>query len=144
MQVPWTTLQALASTKAIEVLINFPLGMAINRLLTRSGEINARWQTSLDVFFGSPKWHATAYGESADLFGTRRGKMDDAGLRILEWYRERLREVFRFVSTARLVRNTRGNPLYYLIWAGPNATGRKGAEYILSKGERIRSPRCRD
>jgi three-Cys-motif partner protein len=39
MQMPWSTIEALAKTKAIEVIINFPLGMAIQRLLTRSGEI---------------------------------------------------------------------------------------------------------
>jgi three-Cys-motif partner protein len=35
MQVPWSTTELLARTKAVEVIINFPLGMAIQRLLTR-------------------------------------------------------------------------------------------------------------
>jgi hypothetical protein len=26
---------------------------------------------------------------------------------------------------------------YYLIWAGPNATGLKGAEHILREGENV-------
>jgi three-Cys-motif partner protein len=137
MQVPWTTIDALAATEATEVLINFPFGMAINRLLTRSGSIDAKWQASLDEFFGSHDWRAIAYEETKDLFGSRRTKADDAEHQILRWYRDRLRKVFGYVSTARLIRNTRGNPLYYLIWAGPNATGLKGAEYILSKGERL-------
>jgi three-Cys-motif partner protein len=137
MQVPWVTIEALAATKAVEVLINFPLWMAINRLLVRSGHIDLGWQASLDTFFGSPDWRSITYEEGTDLFGTRREKVDDAGKRILEWYRGRLRKAFGHVSTARLITNTRGNPLYYLIWAGPNATGLKGAEYILSKGERV-------
>src|SRR5690349_16523429 len=37
MQVSWKSIHALAVTRAIEVLINFPFGMAINRLLARSG-----------------------------------------------------------------------------------------------------------
>src|SRR5438445_11046897 len=37
MQVPWSTLVALGQTKAIEVFLNFPVGMAIQRLLLRSG-----------------------------------------------------------------------------------------------------------
>jgi len=139
MQVPWARIKALAETRAIEVLINFPLWMAINRLLVRSGQIDVGWQASLDTFFGSPDWRSIAYKEGADLFGARRDKLDDAGQRILEWYRGRLRKEFGQVSTARLIKNTRGNPLYYLIWAGPNATGLKGAEYILSKGERVTS-----
>jgi three-Cys-motif partner protein len=136
MQVPWRTIEALAATRAVEVLINFPLGMAINRLLKRSGDIDPGWQDSLDEFFGSPELRTIAYEEGSDLFGVRRDKADDAELRILDWYRSRLKNAFGHVSTARLIKNTRGNPLYHLIWAGPNETGLKGAEYILSKGER--------
>jgi three-Cys-motif partner protein len=139
MQVPWATIEALASTKAIEVLINFPLWMAVNRLLARSGKIDLRWQMSLDTFFGSRDWRAIAYEEKPDLFGARRDKIDNAGEKILEWYRSRLVKAFGHVSKARLIKNTRGNPLYYLIWAGPNATGLKGAEYILSQGELVRT-----
>ena len=104
-------------------------------------KIEAGWQTSLDTFFGSPDWRSIAYQEGADLFGVRRDKVEDAGQRILEWYRGHLRKAFGHVSTARLIKNTRGNPLYHLIWAGPNATGLKGAEYILSKGERVTARR---
>jgi hypothetical protein len=59
-------------------------------------------------------------------------------MKLLEWYRSRLRGIFGNVSTARLVKNTRGNPLYYLIWAGPHKKGLVGAEHILSKGERVK------
>jgi three-Cys-motif partner protein len=96
MQVPWTTIDALAATKATEVLINFPVGMAINRLLTRSGSIDAKWQASLDEFFGSHDWRAIAYEETKDLFGSRRTKADDAEHQILRWYgevRRRLRSL---------------------------------------------------
>jgi three-Cys-motif partner protein len=115
--------------------------MAIQRLLTRSGEISAGWQISLDTFFGSQEWRKITYEEGEDLFGPRTSKVGDAGLRLLEWYRTRLREAFGHVSTARLIKNTRGNPLYYLIWAGPNETGLKGAEHILSKGVSLRQPK---
>lgn len=137
MQVPWSTIVLLAKTKAVEVLINFPLGMAIQRLLVRSGDIRADWQVSLDIFFGSPDWRQLVYREGTDLFGAKVRKVEDSGQRLLDWYRTRLRSVFGQVSSARLIKNTRGNPLYYLIWAGPNATGLKGAEHILSKGEKL-------
>lgn len=140
MQVPWSTIETLAKTKAIEVIINFPLGMAIQRLLTKSGEIPSGWQMSLDSFFGSPDWRELVYEESADLFGPKMKKVSGSALKLLGWYRSRLRASFGHVSTARLIKNTRGNPLYYLIWAGPNATGLKGAEHILSKGEAVRRP----
>jgi len=139
IQVPWSTIEVLARTGAIEVLINFPLGMAIQRLMTRSGEIPAGWQISLDTFFGAPDWRGLAYEQDAGLFGQRVRKVSDSSVKLLEWYRNRLRVAFGHVSTARLIKNTRGNPLYYLIWAGPNATALRGAEHILSKGERLSS-----
>jgi len=137
MQVPWSTIEKLAATKAVEVIVNFPLGMAIHRLLTKTGDIPQGWQMSLDSFFGSPDWRDLAYEESTDLFGPKVRKVSDSGIKLLEWYRSRLKDIFGHVSTARLIKNTRGNPLYYLIWAGPNATGLKGAEHILSKGDRV-------
>jgi three-Cys-motif partner protein len=54
MQVPWTAIERLASTRSIEVLVNFPFGMAINRMLTRSGHIDPAWQASLDRFLVLP------------------------------------------------------------------------------------------
>jgi three-Cys-motif partner protein len=111
--------------------------MAIQRLMTRSGEIPAGWQMSLDTFFGAPDWRDLAYEQEAGLFGQGVRKVSDSSVKLLEWYRSRLRMAFGHVSTARLIKNTRGNPLYYLIWAGPNSTALKGAEHILSKGERL-------
>jgi three-Cys-motif partner protein len=138
MQVPWETIESLAKTKAVEVIINFPLHMAIQRLLTKSGNIPEGWQMSLDTFFGSPHWRELSYEKGSDLFGPTTSKISGSGIKLLDWYRSRLRNIFGHVSTARLIKNTRGNPLYYLIWAGPNKKGLEGAEYILSKGERLK------
>ena len=35
----WATLEALAATGTVEAVINFPVAMAINRLITRSGDV---------------------------------------------------------------------------------------------------------
>jgi len=110
--------------------------MAIQRTLTKSGKIPDAWQKRLEALFGSPDWRELVYEVKQDLFGSQRSKRKDSGDRLLEWYRARLRKIFGNVSTARLIKNTRGNPLYYLIWAGPNKLGQKGAEYILGKGEK--------
>jgi hypothetical protein len=48
-----------------------------------------------------------------------------------------LRAVFGHVSEARLVTNTRGGRLYFLIWAGPHEAGLKGADYILTMKKRL-------
>ena len=89
MQVRVDHHRGAAKTKALEVMINVPLGMAIQRLLTRSGEIPEGWQVSLDTFFGFPEWRAIGYEESEDLFGRKTSKVSDAGARALAWYRTR-------------------------------------------------------
>lgn len=143
MHIPWSTLEALARTGAIEVFVNFPLGMAIQRFLVRSGDIRENWQATLDSFFGSPDWRIHAYEERDGLFGAETLKLADSGIRLLEWYCGRLKEAFGHVSPGRLIRNTQGGHLYYLVWAGPNKKGLDGAQHILSKGDRVAPARGR-
>ena len=137
MQISWETIKRLAATKRVEVIVNFALGMAIQRLLTRSTELRPGWRDALDRFFGSPDWYDRVYEERTDLLGTTTQKRPDAGQRLLEWYRGRLKDAFGHVSPAKLIRNTRGGHLYYLIWAGPHRLGLKGADHVLSKGESV-------
>jgi three-Cys-motif partner protein len=132
-QLSWATIEAIAKTGALEVIINFPLGMAINRMLPTDGDVPEGWQMSLDALFGSPDWRSIVYQEGSDLFGPKQKKAKDTSEKLLSWYRDRLKEAFGHVSTARLIKNTRGNPLYYLIWAGPHTAGLKGANYVLGK-----------
>jgi three-Cys-motif partner protein len=137
MQISWSTIERLAATKQVEVMINFALGMAIQRALPRSAVLSPGWRETHDRFFGSPDWYGQVYEERSDLLGTKIEKRGDAGNRLLEWYRTRLKIAFGHVSPARLIKNTRGGHLYYLIWAGPHALGLKGAHHILSKGVKI-------
>lgn len=135
----WATIEALAETKKFEVIINFPVAMAINRLITRSGQVPDKWSIMLTKCFGTEAWRDIAYDKHVDLFGndvtTKRGGVSE---RLLELYRNRLSKIFPFVAKPRLIRNTRNAPLYYLLWAGPNKLGLKGADHILAQGEKIK------
>lgn len=134
----WATIEALAGTGTMEVVINFPLAMAINRLITRSGDVPDRWADQLTACFGTEEWREIAYSRETDLFGNEvTTKNGDVTERLLRFYLGRLRGLFRFIAKPRLIRNTRNAPLYYLIWAGPNKLGLMGADYILRQGERI-------
>ena len=137
----WRTIEALASTGIFEVLINFPLHMAINRLMTVDGVIPPNWRAQLDAFF-PPGWHDHVYSSDPGLFaGTdfEPGieKRQDAIDRLLRFYTNNLRNVFGHVSEPKLIRNTRRAPLYYLLWAGPHPKGLEGANHILRMGERL-------
>jgi three-Cys-motif partner protein len=133
MQTSWSTIAAIARTGALEVIINFPLHMAIDRVLMRTGEIPKAWSDRLDDMFGSVEWRDLVYETKADLLGGTVSKRDDATKRLLEWYRKRLFTAFGHVSTAQPVKNSRGRILYYLIWAGPHQKGLVGANYILGR-----------
>lgn len=137
MQVRWETIKALADTKAIEIFLNFPVGMAIQRLLPRRPDkFSESQRRRLDYYFGSPDWMTVLYKSRRTLFGDdAQDKIDDSGVALLNWYRGRLRDIFAHVSKAALIRNTRGGHLYYLLLASHNRTGVKIADDILSAGE---------
>ena len=136
MQVPWDTVAEMGKTGAIEIFINFPVGMAIQRLLKRSGEFTSAERNKLNQYFGTAEWYDLLYESEPGLFGENTTKIQKAGDVLVRWYRNRLQEVFGYVSSAREIRNSRGRPLYYLIFAGPNQTGAKIANDVLSQGAR--------
>lgn len=138
MQVPWSTLKSLGGTKGIEVFLNFPVGMAIQRLLLKdTTKITPKRREMLDNYFGSPEWFDIIYRKARTLFGDEEEKIEQSGKRLVKWYRDRLKEVFGNASKAALIRNTKGGHLYYLLLASPNPTGVKIANYILSAGETV-------
>ena len=136
MQVPWETIERIGKTRAIEVIINFPVGMAIQRLLKNSGNFTDRQRRKLDAYFGTDEWFNLLYRTEDDLFGGKTKKVADASDVLVKWYRRRLKEAFGYVTMAREVQSTTGRPLYYLIFAGPNKTGAKIAGHVLMQGAR--------
>lgn len=136
---PWATVAQLAETKSFEVLINFPLQMAIQRLIPKGGEIDDDWRSHFDLYFGTEEWFDQVYDRSDGLFGGELVKRPDYGQRLLRLYMRRLHEAFGHVSPAKLICNTKKHPLYYLVWAGPHAAGLAGAQHILSKGQHVQA-----
>ena len=137
MQVPWNTIAALAETKAIDVFINFPAGMAIQRLLNRRGDFTAEVRNKLDWYFGTDEWFDQIYCEYNSLFDKPVFKKDaKARDTLVKWYCDRLKNVFGYVSSAREIQIQDGHPLYYLIYAGPNQARAHRAGKILKKDAR--------
>lgn len=134
----WDTLVALADTEKIEVIINFPAAMAINRMITVDGDVPENWAAQLDACFGTDEWREIAYRREPNLFGeiavTKNGGMSE---KLLDLYLGRLKDLFPFVAVPRLIHNTRGVGLYYLLWAGPNAQGYKIANDIFKKYDKV-------
>lgn len=138
----WATVKALAETRHVDVIINFPLAMAINRLITRDGQIPDTWSSLLDDCFGTHDWHDLVYERATDLFGAESSrKSEGAAERLLALYHGRLKAQFGHVVTPSLVRNTRGAPLYYLLWAASHCRGAPIAEHIMALGSRVTPPK---
>lgn len=139
LQVMWNTIVSLAETKALEVIINFPVGMAIQRLLPRSGAMSDNHRSLLTNYFGAADWYDVIYQKTSDLFDSQQiAKAEDSGRRLALWYQSRLKELFGYGAAPRLIRNSQGGHLYYLLFAGPNQTGAKIAQHILRQGETVR------
>jgi len=138
MQVGWDTLEAIASTKAIEIILNLPIGTTLQRLLPKSGSFSESKKQRLDEYFGSPDWYDVIYEKNQGLFGDEVNKASDSGKRLALWYKARLKKLFGLSSPARLIRNSQGGHLYYLIWAGHNKKGLEIASHILTQGEAVK------
>jgi len=143
MQVDWATMKAIADTKAIDVWVLFPLGIAVNRLLRRDGKIQENWRKRLDRIFGTEEWYDHFYekGKQENLFNSEitYEKIADIDL-IVEFYRNRLKEIFSGVAKKpKKLKNIKRSPLFLFCFAvgnpSPNARdlALKLAEHILEK-----------
>ena len=138
----WKTVQDLADTGKVDVIINFPLAMAINRLITKNAEIPENRVRLLDKCFGTHEWYDLAYEEPSGLFGVEPIRKSEATAgRLLALYHSRLKDAFGHVVSPSLVTNTRGAPLYYLMWASSHSRGDRIADHIMKLGSRIKPPK---
>ncbi len=141
MEVEWATMEALASTRAIDVWILFPLGQAVIRLLTRRRPPPAAWARRLTRLFGTEAWREAFYGPTGQggLFGQEEGPARTAGVEAVgKYFLDRLRSVFAGVAPNPLpLLNSKGVPIYLLCFAAGNPRGAptaiKIARYILER-----------
>lgn len=135
-QVKWSTIEAIARIRSIEIIINFPLGMCIQRLLPRHREPHPAASRRLDDIFGTHEWYDVVYSQETSpcLFGESVTQtIKRKGPVLLDWYTGRLKSLFEFVTSPHLVRTSGGQHLYYLIHVGNNRTGHKIAAAEISK-----------
>jgi len=142
MQVNWTTIEAIAKTRAIDLWLLFPLGVAVNRLLKRDGEIPDAWRNRLDLLLGTTKWFDAFYTRkpSVGLFDDEADQVEKASVETIGgFFLDRLRAIFPGVAQPGILRNKTRNPLYLLCFAAANEKGAPIAKRIaghLLKGLR--------
>jgi len=143
MQVEWSTLEAIAATRAIDLWLLFPLGLGAIRLMKRDGNISEAWRNRLDAFFGSREWQDVFF--RVELVQTLFGDTEDQILRevdlskIEQYFTSKLESKFaRVAPNPKLLTNSRGQSLFLLFFAVGNPRGAdlaiKIAGQILKKG----------
>lgn len=142
MQVEWNTIAAIAQTQAIDLWLLFPLGMGVNRLLRRDGQIEPVTRNRLDVLFGATDWYHTFYqpDQQLNIFDEAPKQNKVANTHgIGDYFNQRLKTVFAGVANnPKILRNSKNAPLYLLCFACGNPKGcnvaLKIAQHILGKG----------
>jgi len=139
MQVSWQTVRAVAETQAIDLWYLFPLGVAVNRLMRKDGNIRASERRKLDEIFGAPDWYEAFYESKTarSLFGDETFVEKQANFKSIgEYLVARLKTAFPGVAENPLpLLNERNVPLYLLCFAAANKRGApiavKIAQHIL-------------
>ena len=134
LQIRWDTVKAIAATKSIDMWFLFP-AMAVNRMLTRSGEIDEKWQQRLDTTFGAASWKDAFYEkEPPDLFGEEVTTKKDKPFKILSnFVTQRLDTEFAAVHDEPLIlKNSSNTPIFLLCFACGNERGSKPAMRIAN------------
>lgn len=126
MQVEWSTVEALAATKGIDLWYLFPLGIGVSRLLKRDGKLDESWARRLDSVFGTAIWRERFYETKVrqGLFGPLETVERDAPAEKIQGFiEERLKSCFAGVAEGLILRNSRSSPLYSLCFAAANKKG---------------------
>lgn len=140
MTVDWSTIEAIARTKAIDMWLLFPLGSALNRMLTRSGTMPEPWERKLTAFLGTDAWRDELYRPTpqASLFANATTERNKASLKEIEGYFvQRLKSIFPHVAKPGVLRNSQGGMLFLLCFAAANE---KGGQTAIKIAEHLLKP----
>ena len=141
MQVDWSLIEAIAKTQAIDLWILFPLGIAVNRLLTKAELPPNKWAEALTRILGTEEWRDAFYSVQVErtLFGNEQVRTKEADFgKIGGYFVARLKTIFTAVASNPLpLRNSRNIPLYLLCFAAGNP---RGASTALKIAQSILRP----
>jgi three-Cys-motif partner protein len=138
MQVKWKSLEILRDLP-IDMWILIPTGMGVNRLLRRDGRISEAWVAKLEEFLGLSEKeileHFYTKTQVLTLFGeeTVINKEANAIDKSIKLYKERLSNLFKFVSEPYPLKNSMNNTLYHFIMVSNNKSAVDIADDIIRK-----------
>ncbi|GJE18581.1 three-Cys-motif partner protein TcmP [Methylobacterium marchantiae] len=143
MNLAFSTLEAIAATKAIDVWYLFPISGVCRQASRDGGKLAPYKRAAITRILGTDEWENEFYNYPVtdDLFGHLTAKHRSADIKTIEGYiKKRLSLVFPIVRDPLTLKTDNGSPLYSLFFAlsnsDPKAIGLalKGADHILRTG----------
>jgi three-Cys-motif partner protein len=143
MTVPWTTLELVASTKALDVWYLFPLSAIYRQAANDFDKIDQGKLAALDAVLGTQTWRQAFYkadGQNSLIGGGERMIRVVDPEEIATFVQKRLAQVFTgWVSEPLFLRSSKGAPLFALFCCISNPAekavvlSRRMANHILNK-----------
>jgi len=140
MQINWDSIASLKGTRS-DIWILIPSGVAVNRLLPKTGKVRSK--EKLERFFGLDydDLHDFFYTDKSDntLFGkyNRIEKLANPIERVAELYKNQLKTIWKNVTSNPLIlRNSKNVLIFHLLFASNNDVAMKIASQIIEKKQK--------
>ena len=140
MQVNWRSIYSLKGTRS-DIWILIPSGVAINRLLPKSGVV--KHKSKLEKFFGIgfDQLYSCFYDEKIEstFFGRKKVtiKSDHPIERVAALYIVQLESIWKYVTQEPLVlKNSKNVPIFHLLFASNNKSALKIASQIIGSKQK--------
>jgi three-Cys-motif partner protein len=140
MQINWASIASMKGTRS-DIWILIPSGVAVNRLLPKTGRVKSK--AKLERFFGLDydDLHNFFYTDKSTrtLFGkvSRIEKLANPIERVAELYKIQLKTVWKYVTSKPLIlRNSKNVPIFHLHFASNNNNAMKIASQIIEKKQK--------
>ena len=138
MSVNWSSIETLKGL-GIDLWILVPSGIGVGRLLKNDGNISDAWLNKLEKFLGISReeilkkfYSKLSYHSLFDSEPlTIQIKHRNAISKIHDLYKERLQTVFKYVSEAFVLRNSKNSIMYHFMMATNNPSALKIANDIV-------------
>jgi three-Cys-motif partner protein len=138
MSLKWSSVEVLKG-RGIDLWVLVPTGIGMNRLLKRNGDIKDSWLTRLEISLGLDRKTIKEYFYKSKTRNTLFGaetfieKEKDAIEKAAQLYKNRLQDVFKFVSNALPLKNSTGSIMYHFMMATNNVNAFKIANDVINK-----------
>ncbi len=145
--VEWETLEKIGETGIgpksdkgnMEIFYNFMISDANRNVLwesTSEGK-NEEMRQNFDQCMPDNSWKDVMYESNPGLFGEELEQKIAGNREFVQWYRAKMKQLFKFVPEPSLMCNTIGAELYYLFFAAHQPVAKKIVGQVFNKYRRL-------